>query len=197
MVNDELRDKLRRIDPALTSEINPVTAEPSRLLMEKVMEAPVSETQAKQRPPRRVGWYAFAAAAALVVVVGAVAMFNASNDPAAPPLELALPADDPMAMCIVFDVEFLRDMPVAFEGTVASVEGETVTLDVDEWFVGGDAEQVVLQAPSGMGALIGGVDFVDGGQYLITATDGTVNYCGFSGESTTEMRAAFEEAFGA
>jgi hypothetical protein len=35
-----------------------------------------------------------------------------------------------------------------------------------------------------------------GEQYLITATDGNVNYCGFSGPSTPELRSAFEEAFG-
>jgi len=100
-----------------------------------------------------------------------------------------------MAMCIMFSVEELARAPLAFEGTVTSVEGETVTLDVDEWFKGGEAEQVVLHAPAGMEALIGGIPFEEGGQYLITAYDGTVNYCGFSGPSAPEFRAAFEEAF--
>jgi hypothetical protein len=141
-----------------------------------------------------------AAAAALVVAVGgAIAFTGGGEDPVAsgPPLELNAAGDDPMAMCIMFSVEELARAPIAFEGTATSVEGETITLDVDEWFKGGDAGQVVLHAPSGMEALIAGFPFEVGAQYLITAYDGNVNYCGFSGPSTPEFRAAFEQAFGA
>jgi hypothetical protein len=46
-----------------------------------------------------------------------------------------------------------------------------------------------------MEALIGGIPFEVGGQYLVTAYDGNVNYCGFTGESTPELKDAFEEAF--
>jgi len=46
-----------------------------------------------------------------------------------------------------------------------------------------------------MQALIGGIDFVEGEQYLITASEGNVNYCGFSGPATPEYRSAFEEVF--
>ena len=80
---------------------------------------------------------------------------------------------------------------------MTTVEGDTVTLDVDHWFKGGDAGQVILNAPQGMEALIAGIPFETGGQYLITAYDGNVNYCGFSGPSTSEFRAYFEQAFGA
>src|SRR5690606_30842071 len=52
------------------------------------------------------------------------------------------------------------------------------------------------EAPAGMEALIGGIPFEEGGSYLITAYDGTVNYCGFSGPATADLRAAFDEAFG-
>ena len=100
-----------------------------------------------------------------------------------------------MASCIAFEVGFLAEMPVAFEGTVTSVNGDAVTLSVDHWYKGGDATTVELNAPQGLEALIGGIEFVDGEQYLISATEGNVNYCGFSGPSTDEFRAAFEEAF--
>jgi hypothetical protein len=99
-------------------------------------------------------------------------------------------------MCIMFSVEELARAPLAFEGTVTAVEGDSVTLTVDEWFKGGDAGQVVLNAPQGMEALIAGFPFEVGAPYLITAYDGNVNYCGFSGPSTPEFRAAFEQAFG-
>jgi hypothetical protein len=140
-----------------------------------------------------------AAAAVVIVAIGAVGLLSRDGgDPVAagPPLELNAGGDDVMASCIAFSVEYLAPMPVAFEGTVVTAEGDTVTLDVDTWFKGGDAAQVVLNAPQGLEALIGGFPFEVGTQYLITASEGNVNYCGFSGESTPEMRAAFEEAFG-
>ncbi len=79
---------------------------------------------------------------------------------------------------------------------MTAVDGEQVTLTVDRWFRGGDAATVELHAPAGMQALIGGIDFVEGGQYLVSATEGNVNYCGYTDASTPELRAAFERAFG-
>ncbi len=165
------------------------------------MSTSPTEQTISERAPKKNPWFVgIAAAAVLVVAVGGVIALTGDDTdggPVAggPPLELDAGADDPMAMCIMFSVEELARAPLAFEGTVTSVEGETVTLDVDEWFKGGEAEQVVLHAPAGMEALIGGIPFEEGGQYLITAYDGTVNYCGFSGPSAPEFRAAFEEAF--
>lgn len=101
-----------------------------------------------------------------------------------------------MASCLAFDPAILADMPVAFEGTVTAVDGNQVTLDVDHWFKGGDTDEVIVTAPQGLEALIGGISFEDGEQYLVSASEGQVNYCGFSGQSTTELRAGFEEAFG-
>ena len=76
-------------------------------------------------------------------------------------------------------------------------DGEVVRLSVVRWFAGGDATTVELVAPDGMEALIGGIDFVEGERYLVTATDGVVNYCGFTGLATPELTAIFERAFGA
>jgi hypothetical protein len=86
-------------------------------------------------------------------------------------------------------------MPVAFAGTVVSEEGGAVTLRVDRWYRGGDADQVRLASPGGSVAL-DGVDLREGGPYLIAATGGTVNGCGFSGPPTPELRRAYGEAFG-
>jgi hypothetical protein len=86
-------------------------------------------------------------------------------------------------------------MPLAFRGTATEVGGDVVTLKVDHWFKGGDAEEVVLRAPQGLEALIDGIAFEADREYLISATDGQVNYCGFSGEVTPELEAGFEAAF--
>ena len=120
-----------------------------------------------------------------------------SSDDAEPTVvELSAGEGDGLMSCLAFDPEILAEMPLAFEGTVEEVDGARVTLDVDRWFTGGDADRVVLEAPLGMEALIGGISFAEGGSYLISATDGVVNYCGFSGESTPELVAGFEAAFG-
>jgi hypothetical protein len=132
-------------------------------------------------------------AAALVVLVTAC---GTSGGAAAGPLELSAGGGDAMASCLAFDPARLAEMPVAFEGTATAVEGDRVTLKVDRWFKGGDAAEVVLVAPQGLEALIGGIPFAVGGQYLVSATDGQVNYCGFSGEATPDLRAGFEAAFG-
>jgi hypothetical protein len=200
-VTDELRNRLSRLDP-MTSDVptEPVTTESSQQLLEEIMTTPNVEQPGSSGTPNKRPWIAAVAAAAVVIVaIGAVGLLSRDGgDPVAagPPLELNAGGDDVMASCIAFSVEYLAPMPVAFEGTVVTAEGDTVTLDVDTWFKGGDAAQVVLNAPQGLEALIGGFPFEVGTQYLITASEGNVNYCGFSGESTPEMRAAFEEAFG-
>lgn len=201
-MTDQLRERLARLDPMHPGvDTEPLTTKSSRDLLEGIMSSPVTEQPPAAPEPKSNRWLVGVAAAVVLVVAvgGAIALSGDGEDPVAsgPPLELNAAGEDPMAMCIMFSVEELAKMEVAFEGTATSVEGETVTLDVDEWFKGGDAGQVVLHAPAGMEALIAGFPFEVGGQYLITAFDGNVNYCGFSGPSTPEFRTAFEQAFGA
>jgi hypothetical protein len=197
-MSDELRDRLARVDPMAPGvPTEAVTTPSSRELLEDIMSTPIEQ---ETRPTRRSWLVAAVAAVALVVIVaGGYTLFAGDDgEPAAqaPPLVLDGGAGDSMASCIVFSVDELAKAPVAFEGTVTSIEGETVTLTVDEWFKGGDAATVEVRAPAGLEALIGSIPFAEGDQFLITAYDGTVNYCGFSGPSTAEFRAAFEEAFG-
>jgi hypothetical protein len=201
-MTDQLRKRLARLDPMHPGvPTESMTTESSQRLLEDIMSAPVTEQPGSQPESKPNRWLVgVAAAAALVVAVGgAIALTGGtSGDPVAagPPLVLNAAGEDPMAMCIMFSVEELAKAQVAFEGTVTAVEGDSVTLTVDEWFKGGDSGQVVLNAPQGMEALIAGFPFEVGTQYLITAYDGNVNYCGFSGQSTPEFRAAFEQAFG-
>lgn len=149
------------------------------------------------RSPDRF-WLAAGLAAAVVVLVVLAAIFAGSDDAtnAGQRLDLAAPGDDAIASCIAFSPEELRKVAeVAFAGTVTSVQGPEVVLDVDQWYLGGEAQEVALQAPLGLEALIGGIPFAVGEQYLVSAANGTVNYCGFSGPATPEYRAAFEQAF--
>lgn len=101
-----------------------------------------------------------------------------------------------MSMCIAFDPAMLAAMPVAFAGTIDSVTDTSAVVAVDRWYVGGDAELVEVILPGDFVALDTGLgDFEVGQRYLITATDGLVNGCGFSGLATPELEAAFAEAF--
>lgn len=195
-MTDETRERLARLDPMHPGvSTESVTTPSSRKLLEEIMDTQVVEKKESSASPHR--W--LPAAAALVVVAGVAAAFAlGGGEPTATaePLALSAGVDDPMMSCIQFSVEELARAPLAFEGTVTSVDGSTVELDVTNWYRGGDAGQVVIEAPTGMEALIGGIPFSVGGDYLVTAYDGTVNYCGFSGPATPELRASFQAAFG-
>lgn len=200
-MTDELRNRLARIDPMHSGVHTESTTEASsRELLEQIMSTPTDERTTTQSSPRRT-WIAVAAMAALVLAVAAG--LGLAGDDGTPsiqdkaPIALDAGTEDLMAICIAFSPEELeRSAELAFAGTVTTVEGDTVTLAVDEWFRGGDdASEVVLTAPQGMEALIGGFPFAVGDQYLISAQSGTVNYCGFSGAATPELRTAFETAF--
>ncbi len=85
--------------------------------------------------------------------------------------------------------------------TAIEVDGERVVLEVTDWFAGTDdqtaAQTVELTAPAGLEALTGGIAFEVGEPYLVSATDGVVDYCGLSGPATTELQSLSDDAFGA
>jgi hypothetical protein len=208
MSDDELRARLSRLDPAPAgTPVDPATSLRARSLMERAMTTPV-QTPTPSVPDelarRRRPWLlAVAAAAVLVALVsGAFLLGGGGGDgggagagPA--PLALELPPADAAMSCIMFDVALLAEMPVAFGGTVTAIEDGQVAVDVDRWYRGGEAERVTIAVPGQQtSAALDGVDFRTGERYLITATDGTVNGCGFSGPATPELESAFGEAFG-
>lgn len=197
-MSDDLRERLIRADPARSGK-PPLSEERLNDLKERIVSTPVTDP-APVRTNRTWAVAMAAVAVAFLAVAGGIAFLNGSETPpiaTGPALELDAGEDDPMAMCIVFSTDELdRVAEIAFEGTVTSADGERVILTVDTWFRGGDADSVALNAPQGMEALIGGIPFEIGGQYLITAQDGAVNYCGFTGPTTPELKAAFETAFG-
>lgn len=149
---------------------------------------------------RRRTVLAIAISASVLLAIAAMFVLFAGRPESPPqaadqPLELSLGDGAALASCLPLDAAILADMSPAFAATATSVEGETVTLAVDHWYAGGDATTVVLHAPAGMEALIAGFDFEVGQRYLITAANGVVNYCGFSGPATPELQAVFDSAF--
>ena len=200
--DDDLRARLRRLDPAGDLPVDPVSSPRAASSVERAMQTLEPPTPVPARTPGRTRLIAGAAVLGTAAAVSAGVLVT-RDDPARPAAEkpttlrLALPAADATASCLPFEVRYLADMSPAFAGTAVDVSEDSVVLDVDRWYTGGDAGQVVLEAPGGAAAaaLGYGVDFEQGERYLVTAANGTVNGCGYSGPATPELQQAFEQAF--
>jgi hypothetical protein len=190
--DDDLRVRLARLDPAPPSlETVPFTSPRAQELLERAM----TSTARTRRPALLAGAASLAVAAAL----GGVLLTQADTGTTPAPTTLALDlagGDGAIASCMMFDVAFLKDMSPAFAATATAVADDSVTLEVDRWYAGGDADQVVLARPDGTSsAALDGVAFEQGKRYLITAAQGTVNGCGYSGLATPDLQKSFDEAF--
>jgi hypothetical protein len=193
MNDDDLRARLAASNPSPPSDpVDPITSYRARALMEDIMSTTTSEPRTPQRSTRILS----AVAAALVLVIGGAAVIGNLGS-SGEPLVLTGNAGDPTAMCLVFDPATLAEMSPAFAGTVVELTDSVATLEVDRWFTGGDADTVEINYTPGFEALIGTPTLELGQRYLITATDGVVNGCGYSGLATPDYEAAFEQAFGA
>ena len=202
---EELRAHLARLDPMPPSvPVDPSTSPRAQELLERVMS--LTDQNVDHPSPSPARWRRpalLAGAASLAAVLGIGAVLAGGDDAAPTPkakttLALTAPGSAGGAVtstsCLMFSVDTLKDMEVAFGGTVTEVAGTQVTIDVDRWYKGGTADQVTLTTLDGNVAL-DGVEFVQGKRYLVTATDGTVNTCGYSGEATADYEASFEAAF--
>lgn len=211
MNDDQLRRRIGRLDPLDRTprehaSIEPITSPTARKLLEEIMNTPLTTEapHAERRRAPRPQWAMPAAAVAAIVGLGAVgfAVLNDGDesDTATPAagdvLALDTGVEDLLASCPVLDATILAFNPVAFKGTVTSVDGSTVELSIDEAYAGTDAQMATLNAPEDMEALIGGVAWEVGGEYLIAAADGVVQYCSQSGPASPELQALYDEAFG-
>jgi hypothetical protein len=207
-MNDQLYERLQAVDPARHGD--------DRVPDEAWIDELARTTMGADRPTgarrRLVVPLAVAAATTLIVggavtatvVIGADHASHPGDSVAAtkpplktiPPLRLRVPSPLVGSSCIVFSVDYLAEMPVAFSGTVASVGAHTVTLDVDHWYRGGDQAQVEIGTMDGSSIALEGIpEFAAGERYLITATNGTVNACGFSVPWSSDMAGIFANAF--
>ncbi|GGO76827.1 hypothetical protein [Nocardioides deserti] len=205
----QLRDRLRAADPA--ASLAPADSDRVARLLEATMSNTDHETTGtpgtagKPTTRRPLTWVA-AAAAALVVGGVAFAATTGGDDEETPTAgggsdapavtTLAAPAAQD-ARCMVPNAAVLADQEVAFLGTVEELGDDMVLLSVEEQYAGAEADEVRVESPAEqMELLVGAVDFRDGEQYLVSATDGEVTVCGFSGPATGELQSLYAEAFG-
>lgn len=198
--NDALRARLAELDPMPPSlVVDPFTSLRAQELLERAMTATTEQQIPDTTPPtrwRKPAVLAAAAAAVLALGVGGVlASGGSANPPAKAKTSIALKSAGggvSLGSCIMFSVDILKDMPVAFAGTVSAVAQDAVTLTVDHWYKGGNADLVTIDTPV---TSEGPGEFVQGNKYLVTATNGTVNGCGYTGEATPDLQKYFDEAF--
>jgi hypothetical protein len=207
-MTDELEARLRRADPAaIGAAVRPADGPDAVILRRTIMDMddqvltseggrPSATPMPWWRRPLVLSAVGAAAAAAVVITVVAVNSGGTSATPAAPTtVSYSLQAPDIMQMCLpVADIEPVAGAD-ALAGTVVSVDGEQVVLDVVRWYAGGDADRVELKGADQTVAL-DGVDFVVGEAYLVTAAEGVVQPCGVSGPATPELEQLYEEWYG-
>lgn len=194
----DIERRLRAADPTQSAKVY----RPSDSSIKHLLEATMSTSETNGSKPSRRLQVVLAAAAVSIVGVATFAVV-AGNDDASTPgtestMQLALPGSNVMSSCIAYSVDILADMPTAFSGQVVEVGDDSVVLEVDKWYRGGDAKNVELATLNGeQVALNGVVDFAKDKRYLVTASEtGTVNSCGFTAEWNPEMADDFEAGFG-
>ena len=195
--DDDLRARLRRLDPAGDLPVDPVGSPRAASSMERAMQTlDTPSTTPLRRSRRRPLGAGLAALTAAAVTTGVLVLGGDAPDGT---LDLSLTEEVTTAGCAGFREDVLGNMPVAFAGTVTAVAADEVVLEVDRWFAGGEAGRVRLDVPGGVGheaaARWYGVDFRVGERYLVTATDGNVNACGYTVRATPGVESVFERAF--
>ena len=214
--DDDLRALLRGGDPA--GSLSPADPAALAILMEEIMSADLDVRPDADEGSRATGthgrnpltWLVAAAAVTAIAAGGAFAVNGLSgNDSNAPQADHKSPATGldvagqttelgvaaKTGRCAVATPAILAQYPVAFQGTVTSIEGGTVTLDTTEVLQGevGETVQVAASQPL-FDAMIGAVDFQVGGDYLVAAFDGQISQC-YSGSASGELQSPFSKAF--
>ena len=209
MNDDDLTRRLRAADPAAT--LPPALQERVAGLLEDTMD---DRTPTTDTPGRRsmLPWLAVAAAVVLVAALG----FQTLGHDDATPTATDTGSDAPLSgetstqtltvaaqgeatgKCLPPSADYLAAAPTAFSGKVTSLRDGFATLTVEEWYVGDETAEVVVQAPSeDMQALLSAVQFEEGGRYLVAATDAdSVMLCGFSAPYDETLAGLYAEAFG-
>jgi hypothetical protein len=212
--DDRLRALLRGGDPA--GSLPPADPAALQNLLGDIMSAdleirPADPGPAEPRRRTRVTWLVAAAAVAVIAAGGAFAVNGLTgNDAGAPQADhqqtpgagtsaggqtTVLSVAEQQGRCAAPDPAILAQYPQAFQGTVTSIEGDTMTMETTDVLQGDVGETVQVTAPQELfNEMINTVNFEVGQSYLVAAYDGQVSMC-YSGSASGELRSPFDKAF--
>lgn len=210
--DDELLARLRAADPA--AALPPADpARVARLLEETMSNETETGTSTETTPSRETGtrnrgpltWLVAAAAVLLIAGVGIFGLLQHDAGTTPPPTagnqptvtQLQAPPAGAAGKCMVPNAAVLGGMDTAFSGTVTAMASGLVTLHVDHWYAGTPTDSVQVAAPAAtdLQALIGAVEFHEGGRYLVSSRDGRVAVCGMSAPYGADLAALYARAF--
>ncbi|GAA0442704.1 hypothetical protein Aca07nite_63640 [Actinoplanes capillaceus] len=194
MTDDDLRERLRRADPA--ARLEPASPAQVEHLVEEAMS---------RSPVRR---WAAPVAAALVLLAGGTAWAALRPDPkplvspaiivATPVPSVQVPAGG-QAKCAEPKPELLDERAFfAFAGTVTEINDGSVTMKITHNYRNLEGPGVTIPQPEGGSETMPGSGrFELGKDYLVAATgNGDMLICGYSGEADTPgLRELYEAAF--
>lgn len=82
----------------------------------------------------------------------------------------------------MYDLDSLSRRRVAFDGTVESVHGDSVSFTVHEWFRGGSGAEAELAGATSFGGITVGntIDLTRGLRLLVAGDGGFAWACGFT-----------------
>ena len=212
--DDELRALLAAADPA--HALAPADPAGVAALLEDTMSHDIDSGTDRRNP---LTWLVAAAAVLIIAGVGAFGLSRMADDrpvveagPSASPSTDTPATTDPTAAapavtelgapsatgarCAAPTPEMLAAQELAFGGTVTAIDGDTVTLSTTTVYAGDVGEQVQVTAPSAeLSLLLDAVKFEVGGDYLVSASEGVVSVCSFSGPASPSLQRLYDQAF--
>lgn len=211
ITDDQLDKQLRAANPFPPKQsLTDLDRQAQQALYEEIINMSDTEPTATPQPARRMHVIvAFAvavvAAASVVFVIirndddGARVATNATTTVDSSPATLTPSIG--LGSCVeVYSLETLRNRAVAFDGTVASIDGSQVTFTVNHWYKGGDGATATLDGNGMTGGAItsaGALTLLIGDRYLVAGDDGFVWSCGFTQPFDETLAQMWRTAFNA
>jgi hypothetical protein len=194
-------EALRGADPLNRLDVPPdTTGAHARALFQEVTSMDTIERETPlttPRPVRRRFALAAAAAAVVAVAVTSAVVFTGGDSTGDEQIAGGEPIAS-MALCVEsYDLNTLANREVAFDGTLASMDGDQVTFTVNRWFTGGSGDEATFNANGLTGITsLGGPSLEPGQRYLVSGSGGFVWACGFTMTYDTGIAGQWATVFG-
>lgn len=212
----EVLERMSRANPVAPDDVDALsTSARARAAYERITDMSTTPSDTRARTLSRRFAPALVGTAAVLALVLAVAFGVGGGDPAPVatdgpgPVAGGDPAADSgqdpsvvpgggMALCVdLYSLDTLVHRDVAFDGTVSAIDGDRITFDVNEWFTGGENDEVTLGGAESLTAISPDNDVqAQVGDRLLVAGDGGFAWiCGFTQPYDEEVAADWRAVF--